>query len=83
MKLLGKHLKAIGWYSKEHNYSLGLSVPPTQIFFRDKATAESVVVHLDTIMNEYNAWNEEDKKARAKERKRQKEQEKKQESTYV
>lgn len=66
MKLSAKDQKAISWYIKDRKCRPMLSAPP-QMHFRDKEGGE-VVVGLDTIIDEYNAWNEQDKKERAREK---------------
>jgi len=63
-------LKAISWYAKEHGLKPSLSNPPTQMHFVSTITGEEHTEHLDTILNEYKAWNKADIKSRAAERKR-------------
>ena len=63
-------LKAISWYAKEYGLKPSLSNPLIQMHFISKQTREDVTVHLDTVINEYKAWNREDIKSRAAERKR-------------
>lgn len=78
MGLNAAQLKAIKWYCDQHNLKPALSVPPTQMIFTDKKTMrETDPVHLDAVIAEYRAWNEEDKKRRAKERRLERERQKK------
>lgn len=66
MKLSAKDLKAINWYLGEHDLKPQLSTPPI-IYFTNKK-GEQVKAELTGIHSEYNAWNEEDKKQRAREK---------------
>jgi hypothetical protein len=73
--LTAKQQKAIKWYIETHRYGLRLSNPPMQMHFSD-ASGRDVTVTLETILNEYHEWNEEDKRRRSAERKKEKELEK-------
>ena len=66
MPLTANQLKALNWYKDENNLKVQLSSPPNMYFKNDKNKVVSV--QIGTIMSLYNAWNEEDKKARARER---------------
>lgn len=67
MKLTAKDFKAISWYAEENGLHPQLSTPPI-MYFRKK-DGDTLKVHLDAIKLEYNAWNEQDKKIRARQRK--------------
>lgn len=66
MALSSKEMKAIAWYAKDHRLRPQLSAYPLIRFkdFMDNTVEEDVTV----IAKEYEAWNEEDKKARARQR---------------
>jgi hypothetical protein len=52
---------------EEHGYKPKLSTPPT-MYFNNREGGESSE-HIDIIVSEYDTWNEQDKKARARTRK--------------
>lgn len=68
LKLSAHTLEAINWYVKEHGLRAEISNPPAQMNFTRKIDGEQITVLLDTIIDEYKAWNKEDQKRRANER---------------
>lgn len=71
--LSAKQLKALNWFIKSNDMRLQLCNPPMQMNFIEKPTGIPVTVSLQFILDEYNEWNEADKKARARERRLEKE----------
>lgn len=67
-KLSAKDYKAIEWYMREKQLKPKLSTPPT-MYFTSKLTGEEVTEQLSSIVNDYNHWNAEDQKERARQRK--------------
>lgn len=67
MILSAKDLKAIKWYADAHGLRPQISSPP-KMYFTDflgnQAEADLLSIH-----QEYDAWNKEDKKERAREKK--------------
>lgn len=66
MSLSAKDYKAISWYAKSNDLKPQLSAAPIMHF--TNAKGEYVTKNLTEINLEYNVWNEEDKKIRARER---------------
>lgn len=66
MKLTAKDLKAIAWFIKDKNLKPQLSTPP-RMYFKE-AEGTEVTYELAGIITEWSAWNEEDKKQRAREK---------------
>lgn len=66
MKMSAKDLKALEWYIKDRKLKPQLSSPP-KMYFKDE-NGKSVEADLTGIVLEYNAWNEEDQKRRAREK---------------
>lgn len=65
-KLKAKELQAIGWFIENYKLKLQLSTPPTMYFKNEEG---KVVTHdLAGIVLEFNAWNEQDQKERAREK---------------
>lgn len=70
MAFTGKQLKAIQWYLLDHpELRLQLSTPPN-VYFKDKRN-KIVSFNVTNLTQQYDAWNEEDKKQRARERKQE------------
>lgn len=73
MKLKAQDLKAIKWYMETHDMKPALSLPPTIYMIpRKDPMMDTVKVDLSEILAQYNVWNEDDKKVRARERARMK-----------
>lgn len=66
MPLNAREMKAITWYIKDRNLKPQLSAPP-QMHFKNES-GDTVTVDLAAIVLEYNAWNDQDKKERAREK---------------
>lgn len=66
MALNATELKALAWYMRDNQLKPLLSTPPI-MYFRNKDGVE-VSQELTTIVSEYKAWNEQDKKERAREK---------------
>ena len=63
-----KQMKAIKWYMDENpGLRLQLSTPPN-IYFKDKRN-RIVSFNITALTQQYDSWNEEDKKERARQRK--------------
>ena len=69
-----KQLKAISWYADDNDLKLQLCNPPMQMNFIEKETGMDLTVTLQTILDEYKEWNDNDKKQRAQARKLEKDQ---------
>jgi hypothetical protein len=67
MSLSAKDYKAISWYAESNQLKVQLSAPPLMYFTR-RDTGEEIRVDLQEILLLYHEWNEEDKKARAKQK---------------
>lgn len=68
MSLSAKDLKVINWYGKEHGLTPQLSTPPI-IYFKRRDNGEQITADLTLMTTSWSAWNEEDKRQRARERK--------------
>lgn len=66
MSLTARDYKAIEWYIETNNLKPQLSAPPTMYFI--DADGNEVTKSLEAIKLEWSAWNEEDKRARARAR---------------
>lgn len=66
MKMSAKQLKALEWFIREKSLKPLLSTPP-KMYLRN-SDGEQVDYDLNGIVLEYEAWNEEDKKERAREK---------------
>lgn len=66
MKLTATDTKALGWYVQDRRLRPQLSTPPT-MYFTDK-DGNSVTDSMFNILALYKAWNEEDKKERARQK---------------
>lgn len=67
MPLTASDYKAINWYCQSYDLKPQLSAAPLMRFSNTKG--EHITAELETIKAEYHAWNEDDKKVRARERK--------------
>lgn len=67
-----KQLKAISWYQSTNDLRIQLCNPPMQMNFTEKSTGEPLTVTLETILDEWHEWNENDKKERARQRREEK-----------
>lgn len=65
MKISASEMKALGWYVRDRDLRPQLSTPPVMYFTKRKDGTE-VKVNLAHIVTDYKAWNEEDKKERAR-----------------
>lgn len=66
MALNAAELKAVSWYMRDNQLRPMPSTPP-KMYFKDK-NGNEVTQELTTIVSEYKAWNEQDKKERAREK---------------
>lgn len=66
MPLKAAEMKAVAWYVQDRGLKPSLSTPP-RMYFKDKE-GNQVEADLAGIVTEYKAWNEQDKKERAREK---------------